>query len=297
LREFPRALHVPSCTGCTCGGANGILAYIYYYGFKRLPLILLAVYLLIIVAQGFHRFRVVVPVLMLAQIYLDRRRLPWPPGWMLAGLLILGVLFFPLKVIGRMLQEGASFESMGAVVTETTERVMEGQSGDQMFLDQLASGLTLIDINRKLYWGTPYLVLITLPIPRQWWPGKPGMDVYMEEISIPSRPMKEMGMTATLIGEAYANFGVLGVILVPPILAAVLLSMYRRAYRAGYYTVPRLAYVLVSVNLIRVYRDGLVSLVVFAFVNAMPLTVIVLLHFLPGSTATLQPELGPCARR
>ncbi|MBC8131385.1 MAG: hypothetical protein H7X95_00280 [Deltaproteobacteria bacterium] len=40
----------------------------------------------------------------------------------------------------------------------------------------------------------------------------------------------------------------------------------------------RFAYVLLSVNLIQVYRDGLLSIVVFTFVNMMPLVIIVILH-------------------
>jgi hypothetical protein len=39
-----------------------------------------------------------------------------------------------------------------------------------------------------------------------------------------------------------------------------------------------------------VYRDGLISIVVFTFVNMMPLTLIVLLHL-------LRPKPGPHSRR
>jgi hypothetical protein len=275
-----------------CGLA--LLAHIYCYGFKRRTLFVLAVYLLVMIFQGYHRFRVVIPVLMLAQVYLDRRQLRWPPRWMVGGFLIVAILFFPLKTIGRMWQTGSSLEEIGSVVSESTERVMAGEADDQMFLDQLASALTLIDMNGRLYWGRPYLALLTLPIPRQWWPEKPSAGEYMADISIPSRPMRENGMIMTFLGEAYANYGLLGVILIPPLLAMFLTWLYRKAYRSDYHSVLRFTYVLISVTLIQVYRDGLTSLVMFTFVNALPLMVIVLLHLMPGlTTPSMRPALGP----
>jgi oligosaccharide repeat unit polymerase len=91
--------------------------------------------------------------------------------------------------------------------------------------------------------------------------------------------MNEMGMIATFLGEPYANFGYLGILLVPALLAYFLGRVYFRAYRSNYFSVIRLAYLLVACNLIQVYRDGLTSIVVFTWVNMMPLMVIVALHY------------------
>jgi hypothetical protein len=62
-------------------------------------------------------------------------------------------------------------------------------------------------------------------------------------------------------------------------LAYILGRIYFRAYRSDYFTVLRLSYLLIACNLIQVYRDGLVSLIVFTWVNMMPLMVIILLHY------------------
>jgi hypothetical protein len=223
-----------------------------------------------------------IPLLMVVQIWLDRRQLRWPPKWMMMPFVGALVLFFPLKTVGKMWQKGASFSEITTAVTESTEQVTAGEADDQMFLDQAASALTLIDINGRQYWGSVYLGLFTLPIPRQWWPDKPGLADYLKEISMASRPMAESGMVVTFLGEAYANFGILGIFLIPPLLAAGLTIFYRRAYRAGYHTVFRFSYFLVCVNLIQVYRDGLLSLVIFTFVNSLPLVAIILLHATPG---------------
>jgi hypothetical protein len=259
-----------------CGLA--LLAYIYCYGFKRLPVVLLVVYLLIMVFQGYHRFRVVIPVLMMAQIWLDRHRLRWPPKWMVGAFLVVIMFFFPLKAIGRMWQAGGSLSDIGTIVSDSTQQVLAGEADDQMFLDQAASAVTLFDMSGTKYWGKMYLALLTLPIPRQWWPDKPSVADFLTDISIPSRPMRESGMIVTFVGEAYGNFGLFGVLLVPPLLAAFLTILYRRAYLAGYNTVARFAYVLICVNLIEIYRDGLTSLVMFTFVNTLPLMAIIVLH-------------------
>jgi hypothetical protein len=268
-----------------CGLA--LLAFIYCYGFKKLPVALLVVYLLIMVFQGYHRFRVVIPILMLAQIWLDRRGLAWPPKWLVGGLVAVALLFFPLKTIGKMWQAGSSVSEVGTAVWETTLQVTAGEADDQMFLDQAASTLTLVDMHGQRYWGSIWLALLTLPIPRQWWPDKPGLADFIKEISIPSRPMAETGMVTTYIGETYANFGFGGLLVVPALLALGLTVLYRKAYQSGYHTVNRFGYVLLCVNLIQIYRDGLTSLVVFTLVNTLPLMVLVLIHLVPRARPAL----------
>ncbi len=61
-----------------------ILALIYWYGFRWWLMVPMSLYLLIMSYQGYHRFRVVIPVILLIQIYLDRHRLRWPPPYVMA---------------------------------------------------------------------------------------------------------------------------------------------------------------------------------------------------------------------
>jgi hypothetical protein len=255
-----------------------VLAYIYCYGFRRGAVVLLIFYFVLIGYQGFHRFRIVIPIILLVQIWLDRRGQRWPSGWMAVGLLSAALVFFPLKIAAKMAQEGATVSEITDAVTDTFVQVGSGEAHDQKFLDELACSLSLLDLRDEWYWGKNYLALLTLPIPRQWWPDKPMLYQNIRDISIPSRPMAENGMTSTYVGEAYANLGFWGVILLPWLLAAALTVYRRRAYQAGYGTVMRLSYVLLSANLIQVYRDGFASLFIFTFVNMLPLMLIVFLH-------------------
>src|SRR5262249_15834078 len=83
-----------------------LLALIYWYGFRGGLLIPIVVYLLFMKYQGFHRFRVIIPALLLMQIFLDRRKLRWPPVYVLILMVVMMAVFFPLKDIGRMAQQG-----------------------------------------------------------------------------------------------------------------------------------------------------------------------------------------------
>lgn len=258
----------------------GLLALFYWYGPRKTLVFLMALYLILMAYQGFHRFRIFIPLILMAQIYLDRRQQRWPTLSIIIIFVIGGVLFFPLKSIGQSAQKGATFGEIVGISSRIVDQALVGNSDDQEFLDQFASSLTLVDRNGRYFYGAPYLTLFALPIPRPWWPNKPSMAGYLHEISVPSRPMAETGMIITFLGEAYVNFGYVGIIIIPFGLAYILARIYFRAYRKNYYSVARFTYLLIACNLIQVYRDGLISIVIFVFVNMMPLVFIVALHWL-----------------
>lgn len=257
-----------------------LLALIYWYGFRWWLILPMSVYLLIMAYQGYHRFRVLIPAILLMQIFLDRRKLKWPPLYVSAVLLVLMLIYFPLKTIGQMAQEGESVNEIVLTSTETVNEALAAKAPDQYFLDEFACALSLMDDANHFYYGSTYLALVTLPVPRQWWPDKPGLADYLHEISKPWRPMGEMGMIVTFLGESYINFGYVGVVFIPILLAYILGRVYFRAYRSNYFTIMRLSYLLIACNLIQVYRDGLVSIVLFTWVNMMPLMIIILLHYI-----------------
>jgi hypothetical protein len=256
-----------------------LLALIYWYGFQSWLILPMGAYLLFMSYQGYHRFRVVIPLIILAQIYLDRRRRRWPPWWMMGLLLGVGLLFFSLKTIGRMAQEGASISEIAHSTSEITSQTLEGDS-ELQFLDSLASTVTLVDQAGRFYYGTTYLTALALPVPRPLWPGKPAQNQYQHDISTPLRPMAENGMISTFLGEAYANFGLLGIVIVPFGLAYLLARLYFLAYRSGYLSLSRFVYLLIAAILIQVYRDGLISLLIHTMAAMMPLFLIVGLHHL-----------------
>jgi oligosaccharide repeat unit polymerase len=257
-----------------------LLALIYWYGFRWWLISPMAIYIFLMMIQGFHRFRAVIPLILLLQIYLDRKQKRWPPLIATIPIIAAILLFYPMKTIGRMAQEGATIGEITQSSSEIISDVISGQNGDQMVLDQFACSLTLIDRADKFYYGTTYLALVTSPIPRQWWPDKPGLADYMKEFSTPSRPMFEMGMVMTFIGEFYLNFGYLGILVLSYLTAYCLARAYFHSYRSNHFSVLRFTYLMIACNFIQVYRDGLMSLFVFTVINMMPLTVIVILHYI-----------------
>jgi hypothetical protein len=190
-----------------------LLALIYWYGFRLWLIAPMGLYLFVMSIQGFHRFRAIIPLVLLLQIYLDRKQKRWPPLIATIPIIVAMLLFFPMKTIGRMAQEGATMGEISHSSSEIIADVMAGQNGDQTILDQLACTLTLVDRSDKLYYGATYLALVTSPIPRQLWPDKPGLADYLKDFSTPARPMAELGMVMTFIGEFYINFGYLGILI------------------------------------------------------------------------------------
>ena len=255
-----------------------VLGHIYYYGFRWFTGVLLAGYLVIMAVQGGSRYRVIVGLLLAVTIWVERRNRRWPPKSMVLGLTVAGVLFFPMKTIGTMTQNGADLSEISDAISDSVTEAAEGSAADHLFLDEFASALTLLDLQGKKYYGSIYMPLLTLMVPRAWWPDKPRLAGFVIDISTGTRPMGSGGMITTYLGESYANFGLAGIFLIPPCLAFFLARFQRWARARPYDSVLRFSYVVLSVNLIQVYRDGLQSIIVFTFVNMMPLVVIVLAH-------------------
>jgi hypothetical protein len=260
-----------------------LLALIYWYGFKPVLTIFMLIYLTFVIYQGAFRFRLIIPLILLVQLYVDRRGRRWPTLSTALLLLAGGMLFFPLKEIGQELQTGASLENVWQTTREEVSAVFSGNHPDQTILDQFASTLTLADQHGKLFWGRTYSGLLTVIVPRQIWPEKPGLADFEKEISIPERPMAEDGMVVTMLGEFYLNFSYAGVVILSFAVAYATGRWFQAAYRRGYFTLARFMYLLLACNFLQVYRDGLISLFVFLVINMMPLIVIVLIHLTFGS--------------
>lgn len=257
-----------------------LLALIYWYGFKATLILPAALYLAFVVYQGYDRFRLLIPLVLLTQIYLDRRGRRWPR---LSGALLIiagGLIFFPLKGIGQELQAGESVGNVWHSALRGIGDALRGNHPDQMILDEFAATLTLADNHGKLYFGSTYVGLLTVVVPRQWWPEKPGLADFEKEISTPDRPFAEDGMVVTMLGEFYLNFSYVGIVVMSFAVAFFTGKWFYAAYRYSYFTLNRFMYLLVACNLIQVFRDGLISLFVFVIINMMPLSAIALIHLL-----------------
>lgn len=259
------------------------LLLVYVNGFRSWLVAPMSLYLAIIGLQGYHRVRMLLPILMLIQFQLARTGRKWPRITGLALIAALAFIAIPLKSIGKAVQSGQSAAEVAEMVGDVSQKTLRGKNDDQTFLDQFACTMTLIDQHGDFYYGQPYLGLIALPVPRALWPEKPTVTAWIFEISTKSRPMGENGMIVTLLGEAYANFGYFGVFAIPTLLSWVFAVAYFRTRELPVLSVARLTYLVTLCTLMQVHRDGLPSLVMFTFVNLMPIMIVVVVHMLlPG---------------
>lgn len=252
----------------------------YYMRQKMAALALVALPFLVLTAtQGYHRFMVVLPLLCYAIIHLNLRGKKWPgPALLLCALA--GLLAFPnLKHLGRAVQQGDyDLARQHLVASFTSESVDDIATSNEGFLDQYAGWLTMVDDYGKFEYGRTYTFVLTLPIPRAYWPEKPGLADDVIERTSRARPYATEGRIITYLGQAYVNFGMLGILLVPLLLGYLFSAFYEKATHAPHYSLARLALMFLVPSLIQAYRDGLSSVILFGLAFNMPIIFIWFAH-------------------
>ncbi len=261
-------------------GCLGLL--IYLRGFRWYLLLPTALYLALVAVQGYHRFMLVLPLLFLASYYLQARRQRWPGLAILGGAVLVFLVLPRLKSIGQAVQAGDFSEAVQLVGDSfRSTKGLEGSSSEQ-FLDQFAGALTMTDDYGKVYYGSTYLAIVTLPIPRSLWPAKPGLGDHTIEISTARRQYDREGRIITYIGESYLNFRHFGVLLVPALLGFFLTQWCLRATSGPLHRFEGYLYTVFAMAYIQLFRDGLLSIFVFTVVHNMPMLFAWILHAIPG---------------
>lgn len=256
---------------------------VFVYGFRVILIIPIAVYLLMVGTQGYHRFMLILPVLFFTIVYLQRTRRRWPGAVFLIPLFLLFAVFPVLKHVGRAIQNGDNQEALRLVATSLSGKDgFEELSKNEGFLDQLSGALSLVDDTEKKFKGSTYVAIITLPVPRTLWPAKPGLADHLADISTTVRPYQQEGRVITYIGESYLNFRHAGVILVPFLLGLWLTSWCMRATAGPHLRLERYLYCAFCISFLQLYRDGLTSLVVFTICHNLPMVFVWFMHSVPG---------------
>ena len=262
-------------------GVLGLL--IFAFGFRWHLLALTAFFLGAVAFQGYHRFMLILPLLYFAALYLQTQRRRWPGILLVVAALFVGLVFPRLKSIGASIQYGDYGNALAMVQESFGKKGNEYEvAATEDFLDQFAGGLSLIDGNDHKFWGSTYLAIVTLPVPRAWWPNKPGLADHLQEISTSGRRYDIEGRIMTYLGEAYANFGYAGMIIIPAMLGYLLTAACMRATTGPMLRLGRYLYLVFFMALIQTFRDGLLSIFVFTFVHNMPMLFTWILHSIPG---------------
>lgn len=248
-----------------------LIAFVYTRGFRVYLMAPLMIYIIIMGIQGANRYRFVLPLLMLLVIYLDQRARRWPPVWMLPVAAAVLAIFIPLKQIGMEIRSGeASLNELSSAIVESTSEASRGTSPEQALLDQATISMVLARDQGYVGVGRSYAALVTLPVPRPWWPDKPTLAGDLTAISTARYPLSEVGAVTTLPGEMYINFRTVGLVVGGLLFGRISGVLHRFAYSRPRLSATRFLYLLILVSLVQVSRDGLSSLVLFTIVNAGP---------------------------
>ena len=259
---------------------------IFAFGFRWYLVLFVSIFLGLAAFQGYHRFMLVLPLLFLAALYLQRRGRRWPTISITIVAVILALIFPRLKYIGGAIQSGDTKEALFQLSQSFSKDTSQfGTKVSESFLDQYAISLTLIDYHDGKLWGSSYFSLITLPIPRQWWPQKPALNEHVKEISSPTRQFGREGRIITYLGESYINFGYAGFVIIPGLLGYVLTSFCLYATAGPMQRLGRYSYLVFFAAFIQGFRDGLYSFILFTFAHNIPFLISLGCHYLPGLAA------------
>jgi oligosaccharide repeat unit polymerase len=257
-------------------GVISALILIYVKGFKRVYLLYFLAILVIFSIQGYHRYRVILPLLFLMGYYLKVNGLKMPPIKFLFLGFVIFVFSFPLKQIGRSLQRNETIDFVELGISSFNE-IVEGESGDLSFLEQSAAMIGSMDNMDKMFYGETYVPILFFWMPRVYWDDKPKLNQWQYDISTPGRDYGQMGQISLLSGESYANFGYFGAFAIPWFVGMLYSKIYFYYRNINLNHKGFLLLLLMHMILFQVWRDGLISLIIFPIVNYLPLILLILL--------------------
>jgi hypothetical protein len=262
-------------------GVLGLL--VFAFGFRWYLVALIAFFLGVVALQGYHRFMLILPLLYFAAYYLQTVRRRWPTFPIIIGAILVALVFPRLKYIGQAVQYGDTQEAFAQLGQSFTLNSKDKEvATSEEFLDQYAGSLTLADFNDRKFWGSTYLAIITLPIPRAWWPNKPGLADHLQEISTSGRRYDVEGRITTYLGESYLNFGYAGFFFIPALMGYVFTAYFLQSATGPMQRLSRYVYLVIFMALVQTFRDGLLSIFVFTIVHNMPMLFAVIGHMIPG---------------
>lgn len=257
-----------------------LMPFFYWYGPKKWVLwYAAAVVVLCETRFGGTRWLVLLPAIFCCFCYLARTGRQWPPRRVAIILAVFGLLWLPGKQISKIIANGGSFSDIAQVTTDVwTTSATESNYADTQFLDHTAMTASLIDAKGKFYYGEAVYPALYNFIPRPLWPNKPPAYEWEHEISTKDRPMVVYGLTPSIVGAAYVDFGYPGIVIEPFLFALFLGWAYFKSFRSSYYSVARLSYLVMACTLFQPLRDGIYSFFICNFEWMSPMVCIVLLH-------------------
>jgi hypothetical protein len=257
-------------------GVISAILLIYVKGFKKKYLLYLFLILAIFSIQGYHRYRVILPLIFLMGYYLKVHNLKMPPlKYYIIGAIVF-IFSFPLKQIGKSIQQNKQIDLV-EIGLNSFSNIVEGESGDLSFFEQSSAMIGSVDKQQNFFNGKTYIPVFLFWVPRAFWPDKPKLNQWQHDISSVGRNYGQMGQISLISGESYANFGFFGSFLIPFLLGKIYSKVYYYFRNIDINHRGFLLLLLLNMILFQVWRDGIISLIVFPIVNYLPIIVLFLM--------------------
>jgi len=226
--------------------------------------------LFIFATQGYSRYRVYLPLFFLLLYYLKITGLRIPPlKFVVLGFLVI-ILSIPLKEIGMTVRAGLSVD-LAKVGEKSVVSLFSGEAGDMALIEQSAAMIGNMDSKNKIFYGETYTPILFFAVPRSIWKEKPKLNAWQFEISDSGRKFGEMGQVSLVSGEAYANFRYLGIVIILFLLGRFYSFLYNSYVNLNAKHKGFLLLLLFNMIMFQVWRDGLISLFLFPFLNYLPI--------------------------
>lgn len=203
-------------------------------GFNRflvLPLVLLAWFWPLVSSSRTGMLQVVFGLAILAS-YLGLKGGEKERGKKFLFLTFIGIAFAVVVLVGVGLWRQYA-QRAEILDTSVSAAVINNTVGSGNFFPLERTALIIDRVPDRGGWvfGQSYVNTLFTPIPRTLWPGKPeiGLGLHVKRV-IYERPTFTNGYPPGLVGEAYINFGVIGVLLIP-FLAGAFLKIFYNSFR------------------------------------------------------------------
>lgn len=252
-----------------------ICAWLAVTRFRWPMLLLVGAYLGYRSYGGWSRWTILLSFTAISLIYAWQRRIKWPPVRILILAIPLLVMFNALghnrDYVQQLLRGETAVRTGVAPGVSSMEKFRGEYDGPDFANFDFLTFVTAVvpDQTGTFTYGSQYLQLLTEPIPRKLWAGKPiGAPVSFFDLN---QYGNFTGMTVTLAGDGWLSGGWVGLILTLGIAGAILGWLHRRFWKHAQENYASILYLVGLAMIPQWYRDGGISIAKFLFWNLFPL--------------------------
>jgi len=238
------------------------------FGGRKWVWLVLGFYFVYRVYLGWERVHLVVLIISLMLLWLNGKGRKWIPSWWVVVFVLLVPLFSFLGE-NRNYVKSIFDDSVALEVVDHSGGLDSFDNLDFANFEYLAYIISVVPRDSQTYtYGAQYLQIFTEPVPRVLWPGKPiGEPVKLVDLN---EFGNFVGLTKSVVGDAWLNLGYLGVIVNLFFLGYFLKYLYFKIYINGS-NIAKISWVMLIPFSLQLFRDGgIVTITKFLLFSFFP---------------------------